>query len=135
MVDGTNEAQLDEGPGRYPGSYLPGEGQLIYIAGHRTTFSEPFAQIQSLRRGDPITLRLPYGTFLYRVGWHVIVPADDVARLRSHGREVLALQSCHPRFSASHRYIVYALPVEVIPHGGRPYLVNSRRELMRHRAA
>jgi sortase (surface protein transpeptidase) len=42
----------------------------------------------------------------------VIVPADDLARLRSHGREQVALQACHPRFSASERYIVYALPAK-----------------------
>ena len=28
--------------------------------------------------------------------------------LRSHGREIVELQACHPRFFASHRYIAYA---------------------------
>jgi hypothetical protein len=36
---------------------------------------------------------------------------------------LLALQACHPRFFATHRYIVYARPIEVIPSGklSRPY--------------
>jgi sortase (surface protein transpeptidase) len=50
----------------------------------------------------------------------VIVPADAIERLRSRGREELALQACHPRFSAKQRYIVYARPVRVIPRGGLP---------------
>jgi LPXTG-site transpeptidase (sortase) family protein len=55
---------------------------------------------------------MPYGTFLYRVIRHRIVTASDVAVLRSGHRELLILQSCHPRFSATHRYLVYAVPTE-----------------------
>jgi hypothetical protein len=33
---------------------------------------------------------------------------------------VLALQACHPRFFATHRYIAYAVPVRVIPRLDRP---------------
>jgi sortase A len=127
VVQGTNEAQLDEGPGHYAGSFLPGQGQLVYIAGHRTTYTAPFANIQLLRAGDRITLSLPYATFVYRVQRHVVVRATEVSRLITHGHEVLALQSCHPRFSASHRYIVYAVPVRVVPRGMPPYSVTSGR--------
>jgi len=49
----------------------------------------PFADIDSLRPGDSVTLELPYGTFRY----HRIVSADDVSVLRSHGREQLAPKS------------------------------------------
>jgi LPXTG-site transpeptidase (sortase) family protein len=61
-----------------------------------------------LRVGDRVRFELPYGTFVYEVRWHVIVKAYDLRSLRSHGRAVLALQACHPRFFATHRYIVYA---------------------------
>jgi sortase (surface protein transpeptidase) len=63
---------------------------------------------------------MPYGTFLYRVVRHLIVPATDLAVLRSPRRELLALQACHPRFFATHRYIVYAHLVAVDPRTGRP---------------
>ena len=78
-----------------------------------------------------MTFELPYGTFVYAVRSHKIVPADDVAELRSHGREVLALQACHPRFFATHRYIAYAVPVRVIPRIGRPYSVPNGRRAVR----
>lgn len=121
VVNGTDSATLKKGPGRDPRTFMPGQGELVYIAGHRTTYSAPFSRIEDLRRGDRVTVRLPYATIVYAVTGHVIVPASDLARLRSHGREVLALQACHPRFFASHRYIVYARPVQLIPPDGRVF--------------
>ena len=118
VVEGTDHASLTKGPGRYTRSYVPGEGELIYIAGHRTTYGAPLAHINRIRKGDRVTLKVPYGKFVYRVTGHVIVPADDVARLQSTGHEEIALQACHPRFFATQRYIVYAKPVSVTPRGG-----------------
>ena len=129
VVTGTDESSLEKGPGWYTGSRLPGEGELIYIAGHRTTYLAPFANIDSLQRGDAVMLELPYGTFLYRVTGHVIVPSDDISRLLSRGFETVALQACHPRFFATHRYIVYARPVQVIPRRGVPYLISKTGRL------
>lgn len=99
---------------------MPGQSRLVYIAGHRTTFLAPFAQIQAIRPGDRITLEMPYGTFIYRAFRHAVVPAGDLAVLRSPRHELLALQACHPRFFATHRYLVYAHLVTVDPRQGRP---------------
>ena len=111
IVNGTDHESLKAGPGRDRRTFMPGEGELVYIAGHRTTYGAPFARIDEMRPGDAIELQMPYAKVKYRVTRHVIVPATDVARLRSPGYEILALQACHPRFSARERYIVYARPV------------------------
>jgi sortase A len=121
LVNGTDDATLRKGPGRDLRTYMPGEGQLIYIAGHRTTYLAPFAHIEKIRIGDFVTLEVPYGTFRYRAFRHVVVPSDDLAVLRSHGREVVALQACHPRFFATNRYIVYGRLVRVEPRDGRGF--------------
>ena len=126
VVAGTDVESVQKGPGWYTGSFLPGEGELVYVAGHRTTYLAPFARIDRLQPGDLVRLEMPYATFLYRVRRHVIVPASDVGRLRSRGREVLALQACHPRFFATQRYIVYAEPVRVAPRHGRPYAIAAQ---------
>lgn len=110
VVDGTDHESLKKGPGWDARTYMPGAGQLVYIAGHRTTYGAPFAHIDRMRKGDLVEITVPYGRFRYRVTRSVIVPADDLSRLRSHGSEVIALQACHPRFSARQRYIVYARP-------------------------
>ena len=59
VVDGTDEGSLKKGPGLDRRTYMPGEGQLIYIAGHRTTYLAPFAHIERMKAGDPISLEVP----------------------------------------------------------------------------
>jgi sortase A len=113
LVNGTNEGSLMRGPGRDLRTYMPGQDRLVYIAGHRTTYLAPFSHIEQIRPGDPITLEMPYATFRYRAVRHEIVPATDLSVLHSPHHEVLALQACHPRFFATHRYIVYARLVAV----------------------
>lgn len=120
LVDGTDEGSLQRGPGRDLRSYMPGEGRLVYIAGHRTTFLAPFSHIDQLRRGDAVTIEVPYATVRYRVTRHRIVQADDLSPLRSPDHEVLILQACHPRFFATQRYLAYALPLSV-SFAGRSY--------------
>ena len=89
---------------------MPGEGELVYVAGHRTTYGAPFSNIDQLEPGDKISVELPYGSVEYRVTSHRIVDDNDVSVLESRGREELVLQACHPRFFASERYLVYAPP-------------------------
>jgi sortase A len=117
VVDGTDHESLKRGPGRYLGSAMPGEGELVYIAGHRTTYGAPFSRIDRLRKGDRVTLELPYGTFMYAITGHRIVSASDLSVLESKGHEQLVLQACHPRFFASHRYLAFAKPLSVTPPG------------------
>ena len=121
LVNGTDHDSLQKGPGRDLRTFMPGQGQLIYIAGHRTTYLAPFSHIDSMRPGDRVTLEVPYGTFVYRVTKHRIVRSNDLSVLQSHGREQVILQACHPRFFATHRYLVYAVPIRVVPRVGHAY--------------
>ena len=77
VVQGTDDSTLKRGPGHFIGSGLPGEGRLIYIAGHRTTYLAPFADINDIRIGDYVNFEVPYGDFTYRVTRHYIVPATE----------------------------------------------------------
>jgi sortase A len=121
LVNGTDHDSLVKGPGRDERTYMPGQGQLVYIAGHRTTYLAPFSHIDSMRVGDKVTLRMPYATVVYSVTGHVVVDAHDLAVLQTHNREVLALQACHPRFFATHRYIVWAKPIKVTLRNGKSF--------------
>jgi len=121
VVQGTDHETLKKGPGHYIESGLPGEGHLIYVAGHRTTYLAPFAAINDIRVGDYIEFTLPYGTFTYRVTRHYVVADNQVGVLQDHGAEVLRLQACHPRFFATHRYLVDAKLVNVAPRGGSAF--------------
>jgi sortase A len=117
VVNGTDHGSLKRGPGRYLGSAMPGEGKLVYIAGHRTTYGAPFSRIDRLHKGDRVSLELPYATIEYAITGSRVVPASQTSVLKSKGYEQLVLQACHPRFFASHRYLAYAKPIRVTPRG------------------
>jgi sortase A len=108
LFEGTGAAALQLGPGHYPGTGLPGEGTTVALAGHRTTFLAPFRHIDELRRGDPIVVTMPYGTFDYVVeGARVVAPTAWWV-IRPVGEERLVLSACTPLFSASKRLVVFA---------------------------
>src|SRR5882757_3126237 len=115
FVQGTDESSLELGPGHYPETAMPGQGKTIAIAGHRTTYLAPFRHIDSMKPGDKITLKMPYGTFIYSVQKSEIVDPSDVGIIHDTGYERLVLSACHPLYSASQRYIVYARLVHTEP--------------------
>ncbi len=115
FVQGTDEESLELGPGHYPETAMPGQGRTIAIAGHRTTYLAPFRHIDSLNPGDKITLKMPYGTFIYSVQKSEIVDPSDVGIIHDTGYERLVLSACNPLYSASQRYIIYAQLVHAEP--------------------
>jgi sortase A len=121
LVNGTDHDTLTKGPGRDLRTFMPGENRLVYVAGHRTTYLAPFSHIDAIRAGDVIRIDMPYATFVYRATTHRIVTATDLSVLRSPSHEVLELQACHPRFFASHRYIVYAQLARIEPRDGTAF--------------
>jgi sortase A len=125
LVNGTDHESLKKGPGRDPRTYMPGQNRLVYIAGHRTTYLAPFSHINEIRKGDYIRLEMPYATFVYRATGHRVVVSTNLSVLRSPNHEQLELQACHPRFFATHRYIVYARLVSVEPRGMPAYRVEA----------
>jgi sortase A len=108
FVQGTDTGSLQKGPGHYPDTPFPGEGGTIGIAGHRTTYLAPFRHIDSMQKGDRITLEMPYGTFTYRMQRSEIVDPSDVQIVHKVGYERLVLTACHPLYSASQRYAIFA---------------------------
>jgi sortase A len=112
VVRGARPNDLHRAPGLF-GAALPGEGATVAIAGHRTTYGAPFRHIDRLRRGDRVTVALPYATFRYAVTGRRVVDPGEVSVLARSGRERLVLTACHPLFSAARRMVVYARLVGV----------------------
>jgi sortase A len=113
LVEGTDTASLQKGPGRYPETAFPGQGKTIGIAGHRTTYLAPFRRIDEIDPGDEIRLEMPYATFTYEVQRHEIVPPSAVHIVRDVGYERLVLTACHPLYSAAERYAQFAELAEI----------------------
>jgi sortase A len=108
VVQGTDTASLQKGPGHYPETAFPGQGRTIGVAGHRTTYLAPFRKINEVADGDEITLEMPYGTFTYTVQKHEIVDPSQVEIVDDVGYERLVLTACHPLYSAAQRWAVFA---------------------------
>ena len=93
---------------------MPGERELVYVAGHRTTYGAPFGEHRRAPPGDTISRRAPVrdrsSTASRAIGSSTTTTSRSSSRTH---REELVLQACHPRFFASQRYLVYARPVSV----------------------
>jgi sortase A len=108
VVQGTDTSSLQKGPGHYPQTALPGLGQTVAIAGHRTTYLAPFRHIDSLASGDKIVVTMPYGRFTYVVQYRKIVLPTALWVIKNMGYERLVLSACNPLYSAAQRIIVFA---------------------------
>jgi sortase A len=119
VVAGTGTSDLRLGPGHYPGTPLPGARGTVAIAGHRTTYGAPFRKLDKLSKGDRIEVRMPYGTFTYRVEQRRIVAPTAIWVTRRKSYDRLILSACHPLYSAAQRIVVFARLIGSKPKGDR----------------
>ena len=109
VVEGTDTDDLKKGPGHYSQTAYPWEDSgRVGIAGHRTTYGAPFWSLDKLREGDRITLKTEYGIYNYRVTRSEIIEPTEGWVLEQTNAPRLVLTTCHPRFSAAERLIVFA---------------------------
>lgn len=113
VVQGVSERALQAGSGHYPETPPPCDTGNVSIAGHRTTYGKPFANVDRLRPGDQITLATPIGSCVYRVSQppFVVEPTDLAVVANTPGVATLTLTACNPKGSASHRMVIKAVMV------------------------
>ncbi|HSM65433.1 MAG TPA: class E sortase, partial [Ilumatobacteraceae bacterium] len=80
------------------------------IAGHRTTYGQPFFDVDKLQPGDEIVTTTLNGRFVYRVtGQEIVTPSDyQVIATVDTDQARLTLTSCHPKWTTRERIIIYA---------------------------
>jgi sortase A len=113
VVQGVDSSSLKAGAGHYPETPLPCDEGDVAIAGHRTTYGKPFANVDRLGPGDKIILTTPIGSCVYIVAAKpfVVLPTDWQVVADTPGQFELTLTACHPKDSASHRIVVKALMI------------------------
>ena len=109
VVEGTTPSELAKGPGHYVGTAYPWHSRgRVGIAGHRTTYLHPFWSLDQLRDGDRIFLQTKFGRYTYVVtGSRTVLPQETWVLDESRA-PTLVLTTCSPRYSASHRLVVFA---------------------------
>jgi len=123
VLQGTDKDTLTKGIGHYGGTAFPGQIGNFSVAGHRTTYGKPFANVDLLRSGDRIVVETKASYFVYAVDRHVIVTPTHVEVIapvpqRKGVRPTqawLTMTACHPKFSAKYRYVVFAKLVNSMP--------------------
>jgi sortase A len=109
VVEGTGASALRAGAGHYPNTPLPGEEGNVAIAGHRTTYGKPFANLDRLAVGEDIVLETPIGRHVYRISRPpFVVSNNDFTVIAQIPGRTLTLTTCHPKGSASQRLIIRA---------------------------
>ena len=109
VVEGITPSALRAGAGHYPQTPLPCEGGNVAIAGHRTTYGRPFANVDQLKPGDTIELTTPIGGCVYQVSRAPFVVApSELSVIDPTPDRSLTLTTCHPKGSAAQRLIIRA---------------------------
>lgn len=91
---GDSDLALKYGVGQFAGSYMPGFGGVILVAGHNTTFFYNFRNVQV---GNVFTISTNYGKFKYKC--YKIEPHEfnDMKAVNyRQNREELIMYTCYP---------------------------------------
>jgi sortase A len=143
IVEGTNDADLEKGPGHYTGTALPGQVGNFAVAGHRVGKGEPFLNLDQLKPGDAVVIETVTDWYVYTVlgdtatgnlatpgvngvvGREIVKPSDVnvILPVPNHAgttpnTALITLTTCTPKFSATDRMIVHGSLARTIPRQG-----------------
>ena len=113
IVEGVGRNDLRKGPGHVPSTALPGQAGTFGVSGHRTTYGAPFYRLNELAKGDTITVVTREAIYTYTVTRTAIVRPTDTQVLDNvigpddKPKATITLTTCHPRYSARQRLIVF----------------------------
>lgn len=117
IIEGEDiQLSMSRGVGRIPFGSMPGSDykKQVLLSAHRETF---FLNLKDLKKGEIVTIKMPYRTFRYQVSDMKVVKENEADKVYKNGElesEELVLITCYP-FNAfskpDRRYIVTAYPV------------------------
>jgi len=114
VYEGVSLTVINHGPGHWPGTAVPGSWGNTVVAGHRTTYTQPFLNIDALAPGDHIIFDLPDGTeATYATTGTEVVAPDALWIVHQTPGNTVTLFSCHPKGSAAQRLVVHGTLVSL----------------------
>ena len=106
---GDGSIPLQNGVGVYAGSFIPGYGKTILVAGHNNTF---FNGLKNVKNGDIISIATSYGNYKYKIRDTKILNAERKKAYDLNKKEEnLILYTCYPFDTlglTEKRFFVYA---------------------------
>lgn len=109
---------INQGPAHWTGTSLPGGPGNVVLAGHRTTKTKPFYDLDLLDPGDLIFLSDSVSYLaIYSVTETLIVNDVDLWITYETGEPIVTLFACHPKGSTRKRIVVRGDLVAEVPLG------------------
>ncbi|MFV0308697.1 MAG: class E sortase [Desertimonas sp.] len=107
LQEGIRLATLDDGPGHWPGTAMPGQLGNPVIAGHRVSSGAEFRRLDELVPGDEVIMSTAEGRFVYLVESTEIVTPDALWVVTQTFEHRATLFACHPPGSLRERIVVH----------------------------
>lgn len=112
--EGVDLSVIDRGVAHWAGTAAAGGYGNMVLAGHRTTKTAPFRDLDLLRPGDSIMVTgFDQRVARYVVTETVIVSPSEMWIVEQTDTPMLTLFACHPKRSAEQRIVVRAELVDV----------------------
>ncbi len=113
---GDGDIALNNGVGIYNGSFIPGYGGTILVAGHNNTY---FNGLKNAEKGQKVLIKTSYGNYEYEITKTAIKKRSQKSAydLKAN-HENLIMYTCYPFDELGHtdyRFFVYAELVSGIP--------------------
>lgn len=91
---GDGNVSLRNGVGTYLGSFIPGYGKTILVAGHNNTY---FNALKNAEKGQLVKIKTSYGNYTYKITETAVKKATDSSAYDlSADYENLILYTCYP---------------------------------------
>ncbi|MET0461138.1 MAG: class E sortase [Ilumatobacteraceae bacterium] len=107
MFEGIRLATLNDGPGHWPGTAMPGELGNVVVAGHRVSHNKDFRNLDQLSPGDEVIMSTTSGRHVYHVVRTEIVPPEAIWIVDQTAAHTATLFACHPPGSTRERIVVH----------------------------
>lgn len=107
LLKGVSLTVLDQGPGHWPGTALPGGWGNAVVSAHRTSHGGPFRHLDRLEVGDEVHFDVEGVTHTYRVTGSQIVDPYAMWIVDQKPGRTLTMFACHPPGSTRERIVVF----------------------------
>lgn len=116
LHEGVTLTAINHGPSHWPGTAMPGEIGNVVVAGHRTTYTRPFYDLDLLQPGDPLVFTMNDGTVVtYELTGTSVVGPDGMHIVDQTWDHTATLFACHPKGSAAERIVAHFRLVDPVP--------------------
>ena len=118
-VDPTDQKAYDKvlkvGVAQASGSYLPGQGGLVYLFSHSTdsladiaAYNAKFFYLKDLKIGDDVYIQFEGAKYHYRITDRQIIDPSNIAAIQ-HSKADLILATCYPPGTDWQRLVLSAI--------------------------